>query len=484
MIFELKRNVPIDSLTERVKVLNKNFNEIDMCSGPLFMKIVVFSIPLMLSGLLQLLYNAADVIVVGRFAGPTALAAVGSTGSLTNLIISLFMGLSVGSSVAVAQYYGAGEHKHVNEVVHTSIATSLVTSIIVGIFGVTMAEKLLSAMGSPPDVLGQATQYLRIYFAGMPASMLFNYGSSILRAVGDTKRPLIYLTISGIVNVVLNLVFVIFFHMGVAGVAWATIISQVLSAVLVMICLVQFNGSIKLEIRAIRFHKDKLLQLMKIGLPAGLQGSIFSLSNVLIQSSVNSFGSSVMAGNSAAQNIEGFIYVAMNTIYHTALTFTGQNVGAKEYKRVRKVFWICSMLVAGIGVATGFSALLAGKFLLGIYAPGNNEVIACGMIRMMIICSTYFLCGLMDTFVGMLRGMGASMTPMIVSIIGICGFRIGWIYMIFARHRELRTLYYSYPISWFTTALIHLICYFILIRRLELGKGRILFEDKVQGKTV
>lgn len=457
-----------------VKGLKRNSHEIDMCSGPLFMKIVVFSLPLMMSGLLQLLYNAADIIVVGRFTGPTALAAVGSTGSLTNLIISLFMGLSVGSSVAVAQYYGAGDYHHVSEVVHTSIATSIVTSIVVSIFGISMAEKLLIAMGTPPDVLGQATLYLRIYFAGMPASMLYNYGSSILRAVGDTRRPLLYLTVSGIVNVVLNLVFVIFFHMGVAGVAIATVISQVLSAVLVMICLVQFNGPIKLDLRSVRFHKDKLLQLIKIGLPAGLQGSIFSLSNVLIQSSVNSFGSAVMAGNSAAQNIEGFIYVAMNTIYHTALTFTGQNVGAREYKRVRRVFWICSMLVAVIGIILGFTALAGGNFLLGIYVPDNTEVIGYGMIRMMIICSTYFLCGLMDTFVGMLRGMGESLTPMLVSIIGVCGFRIVWIYTAFAQHRELKTLYYSYPISWLATALIHMVCYFIFIRRLELGKGRSL----------
>lgn len=451
-----------------------------MINGPLFMKIVTFTIPLMLSGLLQLLYNAADVIVVGRFAGPTALAAVGSTGALTNLIVGLFMGLSVGSSVTVAQYYGAGEHHHVSEVVHTSVATSLVSSIIVSIFGITMAEKLLTAMGTPPDVLGQAAVYLRIYFAGMPASMLFNYGSSILRAVGDTKRPLLYLSVSGIVNVVLNLVFVIFFHMGVAGVALATVISQILSAVLVVICLVQFNGPVRLDLRAIRFHRDKLVQLIRIGLPAGLQGSIFSLSNVLIQSSVNSFGSAVMAGNSAAQNIEGFIYVAMNTIYHTALTFTGQNVGAGEYKRVRRIFWICSLIVTTIGVVVGITALLSGEFLLGIYAPGNAEVIGYGMIRMTIICVTYFLCGLMETFVGTLRGLGASLMPMLVSIIGVCGFRIAWVYTAFAQRRELEVLYYSYPISWFATALIHMICYFVLIRRTELGKVRTLVRAKVE----
>lgn len=431
------------------------------------MKIVTFSIPLMLSGLLQLLYNAADVIVVGRFTGSTALAAVGSTGSLTNLVVGLFMGLSVGANVAVAQYYGAGEHHHVSEVVHTSIAASLVTGVFVSVIGIIFAEKMLMAMGTPEDVLSQATLYLRIYFAGMPASMLYNYGSSILRAVGDTKRPLLYLTISGIINVILNLVFVIFFHMGVAGVALATIIAQIISAALVVICLMQYNGSCRLSIKDIKFHKDKLWQIIKIGLPAGLQGTIFSLSNVMIQSSVNSFGSNVMAGNSAASNIEGFIYVSMNTLYHTALTFTSQNVGARQYKRVKRVFGICALLVTGIGIGLGTIGLLFGEQLLGIYAPGDTVVIGFGLIRMAVICSTYFLCGLMDVFVGMLRGMGASFTPMVVSIIGVCGFRMVWIWTVFARHRELRTLYISYPISWSATAFIHLMTFLVLFSRLQ-----------------
>ena len=438
-----------------------------MCNGPMFMKMVIFSLPLMLSGILQLLYNAADVIVVGQYAGSTALAAVGSTGSLTNLIVGLFMGLTVGTSVGVAQYYGAGDHDNVKRVVHTSMTVSLLAGVFLSIVGIAFARKLLTAMGTPPDVLDQATLYMRIYFAGMPFSMIYNFGSSVLRAVGDTKRPLIYLTISGVVNVILNLVFVIVFHMGVAGVAWATIIAQAISATLVVLCLMQFNGSCRLILQELKIDRKKLLQMIRIGIPAGLQSSIFSISNVLIQSSVNSFGSAVMAGNSAASNIEGFIYVAMNTIYHTALTFTGQNVGAKKFNRVNRVFGICALLVSAIGIGMGMLAKVFGESLLNIYAPGNTEVIRFGMIRLAIITSFYFTCGLMDVFCGMLRGMGASLTPMIVSIIGVCGFRITWIFTVFARHRTLETLYSSYPISWVATAVIHLICYFAFKANLE-----------------
>ena len=441
--------------------------EIDMCNGPLFMKILTFSIPLMLSGILQLLYNAADVIVVGRYAGSTALAAVGSTGSLTNLIISVFMGLSVGTSVIVAQYYGAEKWDNVSKVVHTAIATSIVSGVLVSIIGIGMAKILLTAMDTPADVLDQATLYIRIYFAGMPASMLYNFGSSILRATGDTKRPLVFLTIAGIVNVILNLIFVIAFGMGVAGVAVATVISQIISAVLIVLCLLKLDGPCKLKIKEIKLHKDEFIRIMKIGLPAGIQGSIFSMSNVLIQSSVNSFGSAVMAGNSAAANIESFIYVSMNAIYQTALSFTGQNAGAQKYRRIRRVFGICALLVTIIGIGLGLLAQVFGETLLGIYAPGNTEVIRYGMIRLTIITSTYFTCGMMDVLVGMLRGIGTSLIPMLVSIIGVVGARITWVYTVFAWHRELQTLYMSYPISWTLTAVIHLIFYFIMQRKLE-----------------
>lgn len=446
-------------------VKSNSKHEVDMCNGPLLKKIIVFSVPVMLSGVLQLLYNAADIVVVGRYAGSVALAAVGSTSSLINLIVNVFMGLSIGASVVVSQYYGAGKKKDVSETVHTSIAVSVISGIVVGIFGVIMAKQLLRAMGTPEDVLNHASLYMRIYFAGMPATMVYNFGSAILRAVGDTKRPLYFLTISGIINVVLNLVFVIVFHMGVAGVALATVIAQCVSVVLVIICLVRFDGSIKLHIKKIRIYKSKLVEIIKIGLPAGIQGSIFAISNVLIQSAVNSFGSVVMAGNAAAANIEGFVYTSMNALYQTALTFTGQNVGAKKYNRIGKVFKICATFVVIVGGGLGFLAFLFSKDLLKIYSS-TPKVIEMGMVRMSIICTSYFLCGFMDVLVGELRGMGRSILPMIVSIVGVCGFRIFWIYTVFAQTRSLRTLYISYPISWIVTSFIHLICYIVVRRKL------------------
>ncbi|HEY8421485.1 MAG TPA: MATE family efflux transporter [Thermoclostridium sp.] len=436
-----------------------------MCNGPLLGKIIIFSIPMILSGILQLLYNAADVIVVGRFTGSTALAAVGSTGSLTSLIISLFMGLSVGTSVAVAQYYGAGDWKNVSQAVHTSIATSIISGIIVGIIGFCMAERFLILMDTPGDVLDQAALYMRIYFIGVPASMIYNFGSAILRAAGDTRRPFIFLSLSGLVNVVLNLIFVIAFKMGVAGVALATVISQIISAVLIIICLLQFNGPCRLVLKDIKIYPDKLWKIVKIGLPAGIQSSIFAISNVLIQSSVNSFGSDVMAGNSAASNIEGFIYVSMNSIYNTALTFTGQNVGAKKYDRINRILVICLLTVLSIGLGMGFIALILDEQLLGIYAPNNTEVIKYGIIRLNIIARTYFLCGMMEVMVGMLRGMGKSLMPMIVSVLGVCGTRITWILLIFAQNRDLTMLYVSYPVSWFATFAFHFITFLIIKKR-------------------
>lgn len=449
-----------------------------MCNGPLLPKIVAFSIPLILSGVLQLLYNAADVIVVGRYTGSTALAAVGSTGSLTNLIISLFMGLSVGTSVVVAQYYGAEKWEDVSRTVHTAIAASIISGLLLGVAGIVMAKTLLTAMDTPEDVLGQSTLYMRIYFAGMPASMVYNFGGAILRAVGDTKRPLVFLTISGIVNVILNLVSVIGFKMGVAGVALATIISQVISAALVVRCLMHIHGPCRLKPKEIKIHPDKFWEIMKIGLPAGIQGAIFSISNVLIQSSVNSFGSVVMAGNSASANIEGFIYVAMNALYNAALTFTGQNVGAQKYKRIWRILGICAALVSIVGIGLGMLAVGFGEFLLGIYAPGDAEVIKYGMVRLTMIASIYFTCGLMDVFVGMLRGMGTSLVPMLVSIFGVCGIRIVWIFTVFAHQRDLETLYASYPISWVITAAAHFIC-FLIVKRSRSAHTQIVCQDHI-----
>lgn len=440
--------------------------EMDMCNGPLFKKILIFSLPLMLTGILQLLYNAADIIVVGRYAGSTSLAAVGATSSLINLIINLFIGISIGSSVVVSQYYGAGKDKDVSETVHTSVAIGIISGIAVGIFGMVMAKQLLILMGTPEEVLDKATLYMRIYFAGMPATMLYNFGSAILRAVGDTRRPLYFLTVSGILNVILNLFFVIAFKMDVAGVALATVIAQCLSVALVMICLMRFDGAIKLKLKELKIYKDKTLDIIRIGLPAGLQGTIFAISNVLIQSAVNSFGAIVMAGNAAAANIECFVYVAMNSIYQTALTFTGQNMGARKAERIKKVFLICGILVIFVGVVVGGSAFILSRYLLSIYST-DASVVDMGFIRMSIICTTYFLCGIMDVLVGMLRGMGYSILPMLVTVGGVCGIRIAWLFTIFAENRTLRTLYLSYPISWIITAAIHFICYLFVIKKIS-----------------
>ncbi|MBR1931255.1 MAG: MATE family efflux transporter [Lachnospiraceae bacterium] len=439
--------------------------EIDMCNGPLLGKILIFTFPVMLSGVLQLLFNAADIVVVGRFAGNNALAAVGSTSSLINLLVNLFIGLSVGTNVLVARFYGAGQKKELSGMVHTAILTSLISGCILVVIGIALARPILSLMGTPKEVLGQAVLYMAIYFAGMPAMMSYNFGSAILRAVGDTKRPLYFLSFSGVVNVLLNLVFVIAFHMGVAGVALATVISQVISAGLVLRCLMRTEGDYKLVWKELRIEKDKLLKMMQIGLPAGLQGMLFSISNVLIQSSVNSFGSIAMGGNTAASNIEGFVYMAMNSLYQTAISFAGQNYGAHHYKRIVKILLICQGLVIAVGVLLGNTAYFFGNVLLKLYTT-DAEVIAYGMGRLKIICTLYCLCGMMEVVVGVLRGMGYSVMPMLVSLSGACLFRIVWIYTIFRQYRTLSCLYWSYPISWALTFAAHLICFAIVYHKM------------------
>lgn len=440
--------------------------EMDMCHGPLFHKILVFALPLMLSNVLQLLFNAADTIVVGRFAGSTALAAVGSTGSLINLLINLFVGFSIGSNVLVARFYGAKSDQEVEETVHTAIMLSLISGVVLLVVGVTLTRQILVWMGSPEDVIDQSSLYLKIYFLGMPVNLLYNFGSSILRAIGDTKRPLFYLSAAGVINVILNLFFVIVLHMGVAGVALATIISQAISAGLIVRCLMRMEGCCHLDIHKLRIVKNKAVRIAKIGLPAGLQGVVFSLSNVLIQSSINSFGSIAMAGNTAAMNIENFIYIAMNTFHQTAMNFSSQNFGAGEQKRIHRVVFICLGLVIGVGLVMGFAAYLGGNFLLSIYSS-DGEVITYGLNRMRIICTTYFICGIMDTMVGALRGVGYSFVPMVVSLLGACGLRIVWICTVFQWSRELNTLYISYPVSWLITACVHIICY-IIVRKKQL----------------
>ena len=447
----------------------KKSYEIDMCNGPLFGKILTFSLPLMLSGILQLLFNAADMIVVGRWVGSDALAAVGSTGSLINLLVNVFIGLSVGANVLVARYFGAGQERELSDMVHTAVLISVICGVLLIFVGFFVAPSALLAMGTPKEVLGQSVLYIRIYFAAMPAMMLYNFGAAILRAVGDTRRPLYFLTAAGVINVVLNLIFVIGFSMGVAGVALATAVSQVISAGLVVRCLVRSDSAYRLDLKALRIVPHKLLMMMQIGLPAGLQGAIFSISNVLIQSSVNSFGATAMAGNSAAGNLEGFVYTAMNTLHQTAVSFVGQNYGAHKYKRIGRIAIICVGIVTAVGLVMGNGVYLAGRLLLHLYSP-EEPVIAYGMKRLFYICCPYFLCGVMDTLVGCLRGMGHSVLPMLVSLTGACLFRIVWIYTIFSQNRSLDTLYISYPISWALTAFVHLGC-FLLIYFMKLHKA-------------
>ncbi len=445
--------------------------EIDMCNGPLFGKLILFAVPLMLSGVLQLLFNAADIVVVGRFAGSESLAAVGSTSSLINLLINMFIGLSVGANVVVAQYYGAQKVRELEDSVHTSMIIAGAGGILLIAVGVLLANPMLELMGTPEDVLPLAALYMKIYFVGMPVTLIYNFGSAILRAVGDTRRPLYFLVTAGVINVILNLFFVIRCSMGVAGVALATVISQSISAFLIVRCLAKSDAPYRLQLAKLRLSAARAADIMKIGIPAGLQGSIFSLSNVLIQSSVNSFGSIAMAGNTAASNIEGFVYTSMNAVYQTALSFTSQNFGARNYKRMTKILVYCQGIVVAVGLVLGCGVVAAGEQLLGIYSS-DPEVIRYGMNRLMIISTTYCVCGMMDTMVGGLRGMGRSVMPMLVSLTGACAFRVVWIYTVFAMNRTLRTLYISYPVSWAITFSIHLICYVYIRRRMARTERR------------
>ena len=432
--------------------------EIDMLNGPVMPKLLAFAVPLILSSVLQLTFNAADVIVVGKFEGDAALAAVGAPGSLINLLVNLFLGLSVGANVVVARYHGAGDWKQTGDGVHTAMLLSILSGVGVGIFGFFLAGTFLGWMNTPADVLPLATSYMRIYFLGMPANMIYNFGAAILRAIGDTRRPLMYLTIAGVVNVLLNLLFVIVFRMGVSGVALATIAAQIISATLVTLCLIRTEGDIQLDPRRLRLKADKVLEITKIGVPAGLQGICFSISNVIIQSTINSFGTIVAAGNTAAANIEGYIYVCMNAMHQAAITFTSQNVGAYRYERISRVTWASLLAVTGIGLGLGMVLLAFMRVFFHIYTD-DPAVIEAAARRSSIIAPTYFLCGTMDVMVGVLRGLGVSVAPMFVSVMGICVLRLLWIAFIYPLDPTTTTLYLSYPISWLITFAVHLGCY-------------------------
>ena len=443
----------------------KSANEIDMINGPILTRILAFALPLALSGILQLLFNAADVIVVGRFVGPQALAAVGSTGSLTNLITNLFIGLSVGVNVVVAMNYAAAKYEEVSRVVHTSIATALVCGLFLIGVGILVSRPALTAMETPADVLPLSTQYMRIYFCGMPFIMLYNFGSAVLRSIGDTKRPLYYLFAAGVVNVCLNLLFVIVFGLGVAGVAIATVMSYVVSGTLVLITLMREKSCLHLDLRKLNLDLAIIKKFAAVGIPAGLQSIIFNISNILIQSSVNSFGAICMAGNSASSNLEGFQYTAMHSIYTAAITFMGQNMGAGKYSRLNKIVrasLICSCFVSAIFM--GIYAVF-GEDLLHLYTT-DADVIGWALRRLHIFILGYWVCGLMDCGSGFLRGMGYGTLPTIITLIGACGLRVLWIFTVFASNHDYEVLLWGYPISWTVTFIALMICYFAARARL------------------
>ena len=429
-----------------------------MCNGTLMDKLISFSLPLMLSGILQLLFNAVDIIVVGRFTGRQALAAVGSTTALINIFTNLFIGISLGANVLAARFYASGKEKEMSETVHTSITLALISGLVMALAGVLLARFALNLMGTPNDVIDQSVLYMRIYFLGMPFFMLYNYGAAILRAVGDTKRPLFFLVISGMTNAVLNLVLVIVFHMGVAGVAIGTIVSQLIYSILVLRCLYTSNTSYRLYFSKLGIKTQYLKQIFQVGIPAGIQSTVINLSNALLQSSVNSFGSVAMAGYTAANNIFGFLYMSVNAVTQSCMSFTSQNYGVKKLKRMDRVLLDCMILSVGVTLTLGCGAYFFGPELLKIYTS-DADVIRCGVEVLAFTTVPYFCCGIMDLLPGALRGMGYSGVPMILSIIGTVGTRIVWIFGLFPAHRSLSFLFISYPVSWILTILMQAVCF-------------------------
>ena len=438
--------------------------EIDMTEGPFLSKIIRFAIPLVFTGILQSLYNAADLIIVGQFEGDIALAAVGSTNSLTNLVVGLFMGLSAGAGVSVAHYLGAKREKEVSGVLHTAILISVILGALVSVIGFTLAPTMLKMMGNPDDVIEYSIMYIRIIFLGMPASLIYNYAAAMLRSTGDTKNPLIFLSISGLVNVALNVILVAFFSMGVAGVAIGTIAAQYLSAVMIMVHLSRLDGCMKFSVRKLKINPRKLKKILYIGIPSGLQGSLFSLSNVIIQASINSFGSNTMSGSAASGNIEGFIYIALNAFYHASLNFVGQNVGAKKFQNVKKIVMCSVGTVVVVGFVLQGLVLIFSRQLIGLYAEGE-EAIHQGVVKMFVIMSLYFLCGIMEVFSGALRGMGRSVTSMLISLSGACLFRIVWIETVFKLVKTPESIYVSYPISWALTSVCSMIFLIMAVKK-------------------
>lgn len=438
-----------------------------MTQGPMALNILLYAIPVILTSWLQLLFNAADLVVVGRFCGSLSVAAVGSTGAITNLIINLFIGLSVGAGVCTAHAIGSREDDRLHRIIHTAIPTAMITGFFLTVFGVSFAEKLLILMGTPQTVLPLAAVYMRLYFVGMTFNMVYNFAASILRAAGDTKSPLIILAVAGLINVGLNILLVTRFQMNVAGVALATAASQAFSAVYACLALMHRTDGCRLELQKMRIYGPQLKKMIRIGLPAGIQSSMFSLSNTVIQSSINAFGDVVVSGCAAVSNVESFCYVTVNAFHQTAVNYVGQNLGAGKMDRVKKSLCICLIYVTGAGLLTGLSANLFGRQILSMYLPDSQAAIAVGLHRITYTCTLYFIYGLMDTITGALRGMGESLVTMVISILGICGVRIAWIYTIFRipAYHTLESLYLSWPVSWIITLFFQLTAFLILYRK-------------------
>lgn len=442
--------------------LKKNIN---MLEGPLLKNIILYTIPIILTGFLQLLFNAADLVIVGQFCGSISVAAVGATNSVTSLIVNLFLGLSAGAGVVMANSLGAKDNEDSFRVIHTAMPLALVCGAFLTIVGITVSKPILTLMGTPSDVLPLSATYMKIYFAGIIAMLVYNFGAAILRAAGDTQGPLIYLSIAGVINVALNVMFVTLFDMNVAGVALATTISQIVSATLVVIRLMRRNDAARFYIKKMRFYKRQLIRIINIGVPAGIQSSMFSISNVLIQSSVNSFGSAAVSGAAAASSIENFVFIAMNAFHQTGLNFAGQNAGAGNYKRIKKIAALSLASVSVLGLVGGVLVWAFARQLLGIYITNSEEAIMYGITKMTFICLPYFIEGLMDTTTGLLRGIGSSFAPMLITIFGTCVFRVVWIYTVFAYFRTYPSLLISYVASWTLTLTVELILFIVLINK-------------------
>lgn len=442
----------------------KNY-EIDMCHGPLFGKIILFALPLTLTYILQLLFNAADLIIIGHYAHYNAMAAVGATMNLNSLVINIFIGLSVGTNVVTARYIGANEPEKVRRAVHTSMTVALYGGIALMFIGLAVAKPLLVLMRTPEEILSLSCTYIWICFCAIPFIMIYNFGCAVLRSVGDTRRPLFFLIIAGIVNVILNLFFVIVCGMDVGGIALATAISHGIAAGLILRTLLTSQGICYLRLKELGIDREIFSDILKIGVPAGLQSSCFAISNMTIQSSINSFGALAMAGTTAVLGLEGIVYVGSFAFHQTAISFVAQNLGARKFKRILKSLYSCFLCATIVTSVMGWAFFVFGREILTIFNP-NPEVIDWGILRMKILFTTYGLCGIMDVASGGLRGLGYSFTSTVVSLLGTCVFRVWWVFMIFPHYQTMENLMLSYPISWFLVAFVSSALLFFIYRKL------------------